>query len=229
MSFVKPVYVRTLFDKIAPVYDLLNNIMSFCLHKKWKKKAVKLLNIPNGALFLDLCCGSGDISAIACSMQPEICVKAVDFSPEMLKIAQKKLKNKENVEFMCSDALNLPFEENYFDCLAISFGLRNLKDIDAGLNEMYRVLKPSGKMFNLDFGKPDMLLFRLLFAFYFDKIVPILGFLFKKSEEYVYLGQSIKKFSSPRELKAIMLKTGFQNVQIKKLFFGFVSIQLATK
>lgn len=229
MSCEKSVFVNDLFNRIAPVYDFLNDVMSLYKHKQWKKETVDMLKLQPDQSFLDLCCGSGDISLIALNSVQNLNLTAVDFSVEMLKIASQKLKNYSQVELLQADAMNLPFEDASFDALAISFGLRNLRDYPEALKEMNRVLKANGKMVNIDFGKPKMHICAFLFSFYFDFIVPVLGLIFKNLKAYTYLAQSIKKFPSPIEIKKIMLEAGFKEVQVKDLFFGFVSIQLAVK
>ena len=222
--------VQELFNKIAPVYDLLNDIMSLGQHKRWKGLAVEMLHIQNGNDILDLCCGSGDITRLILDKYPEnIYIKSVDFSDNMLKIARKKLAGFDQVEILQADAMRLPFENNSFDRIIISFGLRNLKNIDDALTEISRILKKEGKLVVIDFGKPESLLFKMLFNLYFDIFVPVLGKIFKNHAEYSYLPASIKEYPSPASLMNKMKEAGFSKTFNKNLFMGFVAIQNAIK
>ncbi len=226
----KPTLVLELFNKIAPVYDLLNNIMSMGLHKRWKSIAVDMLEINPGDKVLDLCCGSGDIAdLIAAKSSIRIEVKAVDFSENMLEIARKRLNHLAQVEVLHADAMNLPYEDDTFDSVIISFGLRNLKDITDALKEMNRVLNSSGKLVVIDFGKPDNFCVKALFDLYFDIFVPLLGKMFRNYSAYAYLPDSIKEYPSSEALISIMKEVGFSNAFNKNLFMGFVSIQKAVK
>lgn len=226
----KSVLVKNLFNRIAPVYDLLNNVISLGLHKRWKNIAVDLMKIREHDIILDLCCGSGDLTEIILSEKIKgVEVKAVDFSPEMLEIAKKRFNGNPGVEFLEADALKLPFSDDFFDHVVISFGLRNLKDINAGYKEMKRVLKPAGSLVNLDFGKPNFFTARIMFNVYFSFIVPVVGKLFDNYSEYLYLSESIKLFPSPGELVELMQQAGFVKVSNKNLFLGFVATQVGYK
>lgn len=226
----KSLLVMNLFDNIAPVYDLLNNIISFGLHKRWKKQAVDLLAINDGDKILDLCCGSGDMTQLILDKRLEnITVTAADFSPNMLEIARKRFKNNSCVEVFQADAMNLPFNDEKFDRIIISFGLRNLENIPNGLKEINRVLKKEGRFVNIDFGKPDNLVFKIVFNLYFDFFVPAFGLLFKKFKEYAYLPSSIKEFPSPPYLVTLLENSGYKKAFYKNLFMGFVSIQVSSK
>ncbi|MGD9579942.1 MAG: bifunctional demethylmenaquinone methyltransferase/2-methoxy-6-polyprenyl-1,4-benzoquinol methylase UbiE [Vampirovibrionia bacterium] len=226
----KPVYVRSLFNKIAPIYDLLNDIMSLGLHKGWKKQAIQSLGIKNGNNVLDLCCGSGDISALILSdFTDDVVINAVDFSDEMLSIAKAKHGSFSNIIFTQADALSLPFEDHSFDNVIISFGLRNLASIESGYKEIYRVLKPGGCFVNLDFGKPSFFLINIIFNVYFSFFVPILAKIFNNYSEYVYLSDSIKLFPAPGRLVVMMQEAGFVKVFNKSLFSGFVAFQTGYK
>ena len=226
----KALLVQNLFNKIAPIYDLVNSIISFGMHKHWKEEAVSFLDISDGDKILDLCCGSGDISGIIAKNYDYIAeIKAVDFSESMLEIAEKKLKNYNKIELMCADAMNLPFCDGYFDCVIISFGLRNLENLNNGLKEINRVLKKSGRFVCLDFGKPEHSFCRYLFENYFDFFVPVLGFIFKSFPEYVYLPDSIRNYPEPSLLMRYMEEAGFCETCNYNRFMGFVSIQTACK
>lgn len=224
----KPALVQKIFNNIAPVYDLLNDIISFGLHKKWKSIAIDQLCLKPGDKVLDLCCGSGDISVLILEkMLPDIEITAVDFSPNMLKIAEKRLINYSQVIFVEADALNLPFNDNCFDRVIISFGLRNLANLTDGLKEINRVLKPTGTFVSLDFRKPQNVVIKILFNIYFNYFVPMLGKRFNKYCEYTYLTDSIKEFPQPVTLLGLMSESGFCNAENTNLFWGFIAIQKA--
>ncbi|MEW5822314.1 MAG: bifunctional demethylmenaquinone methyltransferase/2-methoxy-6-polyprenyl-1,4-benzoquinol methylase UbiE [Cyanobacteriota bacterium] len=222
--------VRTLFDKIAPVYDLLNDIISLKQHKRWKKEAINIIDIKTGDKILDLCCGSGDVSQLIMENSPDnIEIFAVDFSESMIEKAHEKLQNFNNVKIICADAMSLPFEKESFDCIIISFGFRNLENLSKSLLEMNRVLKPGGTMVILDFGKPEKYVFKVIFDIYFNTCVPIIGKIFNNYNEYAYLPASIKIYPSPSSLIELISEAGFINVSNKDCFFGFVSIQKGIK
>lgn len=222
--------VLEIFNDIAPVYDLLNNIMSWGMHMFWKKQSIKSLTFNKGDKVLDLCCGSGDISEILLELNiPELKIYAVDFSPEMLKKAQNRFENISQIEFLLADAMKLPFENDYFDKIIISFGLRNLESIEQALIEFKRVLNKSGQFMNIDFGKPHNGLFKFLFKIYFHYYVPILGKFFKQYTGYNYLPSSIDNFPSPDTLVSMMQENGFENASNTNLFMGFVAFQKANK
>jgi len=226
----KAILVKNLFNKIAPVYDLLNNTISLGLHKRWKQVAVDLMNIRENDKVLDLCCGSGDITGLILSKNIDgIEIKAVDFSSEMLEIAKRRFDSRPEIELIQADALSLPFADASFDHVVVSFGLRNLKCLDSGYEEIMRVLKPTGNMVNLDFGKPGFIAIRIMFNVYFGFFVPIIAKLFNNYSEYLYLSDSIKLFPSPDQLVKSMQQAGFVKAFNRNLFFGFVATQVAYK
>ena len=226
----KAVFVKSLFNKIAPVYDLLNNAISLGLHKRWKQIAVDVMNVSENDKVLDLCCGSGDMTGLILSKNLDgLEIKAVDFSSEMLEIAKRRFNSRSEIEIIQADALALPFADASFDHVVISFGLRNLKCIDSGYKEIMRVLKPSGNVVNLDFGKPDFIIICIMFNVYFKFFVPIITKLFNNYSEYRYLSDSIKLFPSPDQLVASMQQAGFLKVVNRNLFFGFVAAQVGYK
>lgn len=223
-------YVVKIFNTIAPVYDLINQIMSFGMHLKWKNIAIDQLEMQKGDKILDLCCGSGDITALILEKAPEkLEIYSVDFSSEMLKLAENRFKVNPEVKIIQADALQLPFEESFFDRVIISFGLRNLESYSEGLAGIYRVLKNGGVYVNIDFGKPDLPLISTLFNFYFHYFVPVLGLIFKKFKQYAYLPDSIDKFPSPGQLLKLMKEQGFVEVTNKDIFWGFVAVQKGVK
>lgn len=221
--------VHYIFNSIAPVYDLLNNIISLGLHKSWKTKAVNLLDIQENDKILDLCCGSGDITELIAKKFPNNQVIAVDFSEKMLQIAEKRLNKYSNTTILQADAYNLPFQSDTFDKIIISFGLRNLKDISMFASIAYDLLSRNGIIVNIDFGKPENLILKLLFNIYMGIVVPLIGLIFNKTREYSYLPDSIKAYPDSYTIIRLFKENGFTNGQTYQYFGGFVSAQKIVK
>lgn len=222
--------VLRIFNSIAPFYDFINTVISVGLNKKMKLLAINQMDLVDGDRILDLCCGTGDIiSLILESYSLNLDIIGVDFSVEMLKIAQKRFKNKDNVKLIQADASKMPFEDDCFDHIIISFGLRNLENIYDNLKEINRVLKKGGSFVSLDFGKPLNYFFKSLFDFYFTYIVTMIGKLFNKHSEYDYLQSSIKEYPAPLAILKIMEEQGFSNTTNINAFLGFVAIQKGYK
>ncbi len=219
-----------MFDTIAAKYDFLNDLISFGMHKSVKRKAIKRVCLQKNDKVLDLCTGTADIAILISEFfDNEINVTAVDFSENMLKIAEKKAKNHKNICFIQADALNLPFEDNSFDAVFISFGLRNLQDLDKGIVEMKRAVKNGGFVVNLDTGKPQGI-WGNLFKFYFFNLVPLIGkFFCGNFSAYKYLPESTKKFPSPEKLVEIFKEAGFKEVKNYNFIFGAIAQQVAKK
>lgn len=215
--------IKKMFDEISQKYDFVNNLISFNKHKKIKTQAIEALKIQNdrNVKILDLCCGSGDLSYIIQKKYPKVQVFGLDFSPEMLKIAQKKCKK---AEFYEADALDLPFCDFYFDFVVTGFGLRNVKDIDIALDEIYRVLKRGGKFLHLDFNSACK------YNKIYDTIIPYLVKIFIKDiSPYIYLLNSKNNFYSNDELIEKFEDFGFGFEGYKKMYFDIVSYQIMKK
>jgi len=224
----KDTAIKQMFDNIAKNYDKLNNIMSLNMQLKVKKKAISNVPLKSNFKVLDICSGTGDIAIyIGRNIVKEGKVIGVDFSENMLAIAKKKAAGIENIEFSIGDALDLPFENEEFDACFISFGLRNLTDLEKGLSEIKRVTKKGGFIVNIDTGKPNGL-FGFVYNLYFFHIVPIIGRLFNGSAApYKYLPQSTKNFPSPEELVNILKGMNLNNVRKIDFLFGAISQQIA--
>lgn len=223
-------FVKNMFDKLSADYDFMNNIITFGLHKNIKRKSVNNAGIKPGDKILDVCTGTGDISIITSKeFGASIEITAVDFSEKMLEIAQKRAKKYKNINFLQADALNLPFADSSFDVVFISFGLRNLVDINSGILELKRVIKDNGVLVNIDMGKPRHI-FGLLLKLYMSLIVPLLGnFFHKDAIPYKYLFNSSQDFPDQDELEEIYLKAGFKNVKKYNFLFGAIAQQIAVK
>lgn len=221
--------IKKLFDNIAKNYDKLNDIISLGQQKKIKIKAIKNAKIKPDSKVLDICTGTGDIAIyLAKNVLKKGTVIGLDFSENMLDRAKDKSKNLSNISFQIGDALNLPFEDDEFDASFISFGLRNLTDLNQGLLEMKRVTKEGGLIINIDTGKPEGF-FGFLYKLYFFKIVPIMGKLFHGNETpYKYLPASTINFPSGNELVKIFANIGLKDVKKFDYLFGTISQQIGS-
>ena len=230
----KAMYVNQIFSKIAKKYDLLNNLMTFGMHKKWKEKTIKLAlqanNHPEKAL--DLCSGTGDLGIILNQYSPLTKITCVDNCNEMLEIARTKITNQnlQNLSILLLDSEELPFNPKRFDLITIGFGLRNLVKKEICLENVYKLLTPGGVFACIDLGYPTNPIWGKIFYFYFFKIVPILGQIFANEKDaYTYLPTSLKTYYKQEELKELILKKGFQKCFYKNIFGGVVAIHVAIK
>ena len=216
-----PEIIKNMFDNIAKYYDRMNNIISFGTDKIIKRKCIKLLNIAEESSVLDLCTGTGDLVKIIQKLRPKSNITAVDFSKNMLEIARNQIKNAEFVE---ADATNLPFEDEVFDFITVSYGLRNIQDRAKTINEMYRVLKTGGKVLHLDFGEKNFA------GQVFEKVVPMFAQLLKKDyKSYEYLVKSKQTFPQPAELVKEFEAVGFDLFLRKDFLFKSISAQVFEK
>jgi demethylmenaquinone methyltransferase / 2-methoxy-6-polyprenyl-1,4-benzoquinol methylase len=207
--------VRDLFTAIARRYDLLNDLMSLGLHRRWKQRLVKLAGQPHDVL--DLCCGTGDIAQRFTGR-----VVGADFTAGMLRIAAAR---KTHVRWVCADALRLPFPDASFDIVSVGYGLRNLADLDAGLREIRRVLRPRGQLLSLDFGKPENDLWRALYSAHLRFWLPVLGRIFiGNPDAYGYILTSLQAYPAQRGVKELMERHGFSNCGFEEFCFGAMAI-----
>lgn len=225
--------VRDMFSGIASRYDLLNHVLSVNIDKRWRwlvrKQLESVLNRPD-AVVLDVACGTGDLS-IELKRAAAARVVGTDFCRPMLSIADEKTADLGlTVPFVEGDALDLPFEDESFDALTIAFGLRNLSNFVAGLNELGRVLKPGGKLVILEFSTPIVPAFRGLFRFYFTQILPRIGGVVSGSRgAYEYLPDSVSKFPDQKRLASLMTDSGFREVGFINLTGGIAAIHSGTR
>ena len=230
----KKTFINKLFAKIAPKYDLLNNLMTFGMHNTWKEETVKLalseIDDPKSAL--DLCTGTGDISVILKNYCPNIKVTCADSCLEMLNIAQKKFEKLDisDIELLDMDCENIKLSFSSFDLITIGFGLRNLIDKQKVLNAIYSHLKPCGVFACIDLGYPTNILWQKIYFFYFFNIVPVLGKIFASNREaYSYLPASLITWYKQEDLKDLILKAGFKNCYFKNILGGVVAVHVAVK
>ena len=226
----KSKYVESKFGEIAQKYDLFNDIITFGLHRYWKKFMVKQTGLNKGNKCLDLCCGTGDISHEVSRQYPDCHVIGLDFSMEMLNIAESKNKNNSNINFLHGDALRIPFPDESFHAITIGYGLRNVSSINSCLKEIFRVLKFSGVLVCLDVGKVRLPIISKLNNFYFFRIVPFIGnWLMPGEEMFHYLPHSSLKYPSQESIKNMILEVGFRKVEVQNFLFGASTLHIAHK
>ncbi|WP_162342619.1 bifunctional demethylmenaquinone methyltransferase/2-methoxy-6-polyprenyl-1,4-benzoquinol methylase UbiE [Cyclobacterium salsum] len=224
--------VASMFDNISKKYDLLNHLLSLGIDIIWRKKAIKMLQKDQPKLILDIATGTGDFAIEALVLKPEKVI-GVDISEGMLQEGRKKMKQKKLehlIELQLGDSEKLLFEENKFDAVIVSFGVRNFENLEKGLADMYRVLKPGGKTVILEFSKPKKFPMKQGYSFYFKYILPQIGRMISKDHSaYTYLPESVKAFPDGRDFLGILEKVGFKQTQCKTLTFGISSIYTGIK
>ena len=227
--------IREMFSLIAPRYDLLNHLLSLNVDRRWRRQAASLLADPlqdRQALCLDLCCGTGDLLL---EMVKRGCAPIVgsDFSHPMLKLGRQKLASRRlqrRVQLLEADALRLPFPADTFDGLAVAFGLRNLENWADGLGEMWRVLKPQGRVVVLEFSRPSHPVFNWLFQFYFLRILPGIGERVSgHGSAYRYLHDSVQEFPDQAQLCRLLTEAGFAEVSFRNLSGGIAALHWGVK
>ncbi len=209
--------VRGMFDRIAPVYDAMNRVMTVGLDRSWRRLTVEAVVQP-GDRVLDACCGTGDL-ALAAEREGGI-VTGLDFSPKMLARARRK---SETVSWIEGDLLALPFEDGAFDAATVGFGVRNVADLDAALAELSRVLRPGGRLAILEITQARGLL-RPFFSLWFDRIVPLLGKVLPGGRAYTYLPASVRRFPTAEGLVALLERHGFERVRFRLLGGSIVAL-----
>jgi demethylmenaquinone methyltransferase / 2-methoxy-6-polyprenyl-1,4-benzoquinol methylase len=222
--------VRGMFDRISGVYDLMNSAMTAGLHHEWRRRAVDLARVGTGSDALDICCGTGDLALeLRRRIGPDGRVVGSDFSEPMLELARAKSGEQGlPVEFGWADALDLPYGDSSFDAVTVGFGARNLADLDKGLAEMARVLRPGGRVVILEITRPQREPLATFYSLWFDKVVPMLGSAAGDAEAYSYLPESVRSFPEPRELAAKIDAAGFTEIRWLLLAGGIIAIHSAT-
>jgi demethylmenaquinone methyltransferase/2-methoxy-6-polyprenyl-1,4-benzoquinol methylase len=214
-----PDAVRSMFDRISPVYDAMNRTMTMGLDQRWRRAAVAAVVQP-GDRVLDACCGTGDLAIAALRAGGR--VTGLDFSERMLERARRK---SEEVEWVQGDALALPFPDGSFEAATVGFGVRNLDDLERGLAELRRVLGPGGRVAILEITRPSGLL-APFYRFWFDRFVPLLGKLLPGGSAYTYLPASVRRFPGPDELAALLRGAGFEDVRFRTFGGGIVALHI---
>jgi demethylmenaquinone methyltransferase/2-methoxy-6-polyprenyl-1,4-benzoquinol methylase len=223
--------VRGMFDRIAGVYDVMNSAMSAGMHHQWRERAVDRAEVGPGSDALDVCCGTGDLAlALRRRIGPDGRVVGCDFSEQMLEIARAKSGEQGlPVEFGWADALDLPYGDASFAAVTVGFGARNLADLDRGLEEMARVLRPGGRVVVLEITRPRREPLASFYSVWFDRLVPLLGNLAGDPDAYSYLPESVRTFPEPEELAAKIDAAGFERIRWLLLAGGIVAIHSATR
>jgi demethylmenaquinone methyltransferase/2-methoxy-6-polyprenyl-1,4-benzoquinol methylase len=219
---LEPEAVRGMFDRIAPVYDVMNRVMTAGLDRRWRRLAAAEVVWP-GDRVLDACCGTGDL-AVECERRGGRVV-GLDFSDPMLERARKKSGA---IEWVQGDALALPFEDGVFDAATVGFGVRNLADLEGGLRELARVLRPGGKLAVLEITRPQGLL-KPFFRLWFDVLVPFAGRVLPGGKAYTYLPASVRRFPGPDDLSTLLERAGFADVRYRLLGGGSVALHVGTR
>jgi demethylmenaquinone methyltransferase/2-methoxy-6-polyprenyl-1,4-benzoquinol methylase len=214
-----PDAVRSMFDRISPVYDVMNRTMTMGLDQRWRRAAVAAVVRP-GDRVLDICCGTGDVAVAALRAGGR--VTGLDFSERMLERARRKSAD---VEWVQGDALALPFEDGSFDAATAGFGVRNLDDLERGLAELRRVLRTGGRVAILEITRPSGLL-APFYRLWFDGLVPLLGKLLPGGSAYTYLPASVRRFPRPEELAGLLRAAGFEDVRWKTFAGGIVALHI---
>ena len=222
--------VQNVFDQVYDQYDLMNDLMSFGVHRIWKKNLINMMNPTLNKKLIDVACGTGDIAKLFLDkISKDYKITCVDPNQGMINKGKEKLNNFNNLKWIIANAENLPINSNSFDFYTISFGLRNTKNINKTLNEAYRVLKPGGRFFCLEFSKIQNSSLDLIYNNY-SKIIPTIGKLVVGDKEpYEYLTQSIKNFLNQEELIDLMKNNNFKKCNYRNLSGGIVSIHTGWK
>jgi demethylmenaquinone methyltransferase/2-methoxy-6-polyprenyl-1,4-benzoquinol methylase len=224
--------VREMFSRLARRYDLVNDVMSFGMHRRWKRDTVALglMSPARPVRWLDLCCGTGDMAFLAEAMagQRPVRVLGLDFTLPMLAVArQRRSREGSKASFVQGDALGLPFPDGSFDVVTVGYGLRNLADLPRGLSEMRRVLAPGGRAAVLDFGKPDNAVASALYWAYLKIVMPVMGWLFHRDPEtYAYIPASLERYPAQRGVETLMKKAGFVNVGYENRLMGTMGLNV---
>ena len=218
-----PEGVRTMFDRIAPVYDSMNRVMTGGLDLRWRRLAASAVVRP-GDRVLDAACGTGDL-ALADLRAGAAEVTGLDFSERMLERARRK---SQAVEWVRGDLLALPFGDGSFDVATVGFGVRNLADLELGLRELHRVLRPGGRLAILEITQPRGML-RPFFSLWLDRLVPLAGKLLPGGAAYSYLPASVRRFPAAEELAALLRQTGFTDVRFQLLAGSIVALHTGTR
>lgn len=222
--------IQALFDRIAPVYDQLNDWLSLGQHRVWKLMTVKWSGAKRGDTCLDVCCGSGDLARLlAKQVGSRGKIYGVDFSSKQLEVAQESTDPNLTINWLEGDALDLPFKDNYFDAVTMGYGLRNVVDIPLALTELHRVLKPQAKVAILDFHKPSSEWVNYFQQWYLESVVVPIAKQFNLTADYAYLMPSLERFPSRTEQVKLAKAAGFTEVVHYPIAFGLMGVLVAEK
>jgi len=225
--------IQAMFGSIASRYDLLNRLLSFGIDTRWRRFAVNLVKSPADGCILDIATGTGDMALeIAATTPSSVSIVGIDFCKEMIEIAAVKTersKYAERISYAIAPCEAIPFPDGFFDSVTIAFGIRNLDNRIQGLREMYRILKTGGRVIILEFSTPRSKIIRIIYHWYFRRLLPIIGGLFSRFDAYKYLPDSVLEFPAQAEFKHTMAEAGFLNPIHYTRTFGIVSIYVGEK
>lgn len=231
-SVGKKEQVATMFDNISKEYDGLNRVISFGIDVSWRKKVTRIVSKNNPKQILDIATGTGDLALMMAKIDPDK-ITGLDISAGMLEIGKEKIakaKLTDKIEMIVGDSENMPFPDNTFDAITVSFGVRNFANLDKGLTEIRRVLKPNGTFVVLETSNPTKFPFKQGYKFYTSFILPIIGKIFSKDKvAYSYLSESANTFPFGKDFDNILQKNGFINTEYNPVTFGVATIYSATK
>lgn len=224
--------VARMFDNISHRYDFLNHFLSLGIDKGWRRKAITLLASSKPKELLDVATGTGDFAIEALRLNPDH-VSGIDISEGMLEVGREKIRKRgfdDKIELLAGDSENIPFGENKFDAVTVAFGVRNFENLEKGLQEIRRVMKPGAMLVVLEFSKPQRFPLKQLYNLYFKFILPKIGSVISKDKAaYTYLPESVEAFPDGRKFENILTKVGFKNTACISLTFGISSIYTAEK
>jgi len=233
METKKEKFVHSVFERIAPKYDFMNDLLSFRRHKAWRKFTMKKMNVKPGETAVDLCCGTGDWTISLAKASGTGRIVGLDFSDNMLRYGAHKVSEAgldKQIELVQGNAMSLPFEDNSFDYATIGFGLRNVPDLKQVIREMQRVVKPGGLVVSLELSKPTWQPFKAIYYFYFRYLLPLLGKLVARSyEQYKWLPDSLIQFPDHKQLADIFREIGLKNVEAYPLTGGIAALHIGVK
>ncbi len=231
-SSTKKEQVARMFDSISGRYDFLNHFLSMGIDRVWRRKAISLLRDIQPKVILDVATGTGDFAIEALNLKPDKII-GVDISDGMLNVGRKKMESKKIdhlIELRSGDSENLPFADNFFDAVIVAFGVRNFEDLERGLAEMLRVVRPGGKVVVLEFSRPSNFPMKQLYNVYFTTILPLIGrWISRDQAAYSYLPESVQAFPDGNDLLKILSDIGYKNPQCDPLTFGISSLYWGTK
>jgi demethylmenaquinone methyltransferase/2-methoxy-6-polyprenyl-1,4-benzoquinol methylase len=225
--------IQEMFDSIAPRYDFLNRVLSLGIDRQWRRFAVRQIKFTDNGRILDVATGTGDVALEIAVLTPaSVSIVGLDFSKEMVALGKEKIRISpfaQRITMQVAPCEAIPFPEESFDSVTIAFGIRNVVDRLQGLKEMWRVLKPEGRVVILEFSTPRSKLFKAFYCFYFLRVLPVIGGLFSKFSAYKYLPDSVLEFPSREEFKALMARAGFRSPTHHDLTGGIATVYVGEK
>lgn len=225
--------IAAMFDRISPKYDALNHMLSLNVDKVWRRKTAKAVAKHHPKTILDLATGTADLAISLAKYNPMAYIIGMDISEKMLEIGKEKVAQKglaDQIELRLGDAAALPFEDNTFNAVTVAFGVRNFEDLDKGLAEIFRVLKPGGQASILEFSMPEKFPIKQLYRLYFKRFLPLIGKIVSKDKSaYSYLPQSVEDFPKPLDFMQILTEKGLKQGSSKSLSFGIATLYTTFK